>query len=176
MASSELVSVDIERIVRQAVAAAEKEQSLLRANAQGQPVSTKMHIAVVDRNGRVLRLHSMADAWVGSINIAVSKARTVAFFSSNENALTSRSIGALTQPGGPLWNIGNSNQEGGVGLIEFPGGIPLYKDGVLVGGVGVSGDGVDQDEHVAAAAAHGFEPAEAIRADTVTAGAVPYTR
>src|SRR3712207_9340684 len=39
--------------------------------------------------------------------------------------------------------------------ITFPGGVPLYKDGVLVGGVGVSGDGVGQDEAVAFAAAAG---------------------
>jgi uncharacterized protein GlcG (DUF336 family) len=81
-------------------------------------------------------------------------------------------VGALTQPGGPLWNIGNSNRQDG--LIEFPGGMPLYRNGELVGGIGVSGDGVEQDENVAEAGAKGFEAPKAIRADTV-AGA-PYTK
>jgi uncharacterized protein GlcG (DUF336 family) len=131
-----------------------------------------MHIVVVDRGGRVVGQRSMADAWVGSISIAKSKAYTALCFSSNENALTTRTIGALTQPGGPLWNIGNSNRQDG--LIEFPGGMPLYRNGELVGGIGVSGDGVEQDENVAEAGAKGFEAPKSIRADTV-AGA-PYTK
>jgi uncharacterized protein GlcG (DUF336 family) len=131
-----------------------------------------MHIVVVDRGGRLVGQRSMADAWVGSISIAKSKAFTALCFSSNENALTTRTIGALTQPGGPLWNIGNSNRQDG--LIEFPGGVPLYHNGELVGGIGVSGDGVDQDERVAVAGSKGYEAPKAIRADTV-AGA-PYTK
>jgi uncharacterized protein GlcG (DUF336 family) len=134
---------------------------------------TKMHIAVVACDGKLLDLHSMPDAWVGSIDIAIAKARTAAFFSSDENALTGRIIGQLSQahgPGGvggagPLWGIGNSNQVGisgsqqyRNGLITFPGGVPLYKGNVLVGGVGVSGDGVDQDEAVALGGAAGFAP------------------
>jgi uncharacterized protein GlcG (DUF336 family) len=132
-----------------------------------------MHIAIVARDGRLLRLFSMPDAWVGSIDIAIAKARTGAFFSSDQNALTSRIIGVLSQAhstagtggAGPLWGIGNSNQIGisgsqefRNGIITFPGGVPLYKDGQLVGGIGVSGDGVDQDEHVAFAGAAGYAP------------------
>ena len=49
----------------------------------------------------------------------------------------------------------------------FPGSVPLYKGGQLVGGIGVSGDGVDQDDIVAAAAATGFAPPIAIRADQI---------
>src|SRR5215212_4182289 len=50
------------------------------------------------------------------------------------------------------------------GLQSFPGSVPLYKNGELVGAVGVSGDGVDQDDLIAAAGANGFEPPAAIRA------------
>src|SRR5215212_3354227 len=53
------------------------------------------------------------------------------------------------------------------GLQSFPGSVPLYKNGELVGAVGVSGDGVDQDDLIAAAGANGFEPPAAIRADQV---------
>ena len=56
------------------------------------------------------------------------------------------------------------------------GGVPLYKDGKLVGAIGVSGDGVEQDENVADAGAKGYEPPKAIRIDTVTDGGVPYTQ
>jgi hypothetical protein len=43
--------------------------------------------------------------------------------------------------------------------------VPLYKSGVLVGAIGVSGDGVDQDDLIAAAGANGFSPPLAIRSD-----------
>jgi uncharacterized protein GlcG (DUF336 family) len=51
------------------------------------------------------------------------------------------------------------------GLQIFPGGVPLYRNGELVGAVGISGDGVDQDDLIAAAGANGYEPPAAIRAD-----------
>ena len=173
MAPAPSLSADeITKILDAAEQAAKKEESLLRVNAEGKKQPTRMHIVVVDRGGRLVGQRSMADAWVGSIAIAKSKAFTALCFSSNENALTTRTIGALTQPGGPLWNIGNSNRQDG--LIEFPGGMPLYRNGELVGGIGVSGDGVEQDENVAEAGAKGFEAPKAIRADTV-AGA-PYTK
>ena len=53
------------------------------------------------------------------------------------------------------------------GVVFFPGSLPLYKNGALVGGLGISGDGVDQDDYVTAKAAAGFEAPDAIRADQV---------
>src|SRR5262249_32282206 len=53
------------------------------------------------------------------------------------------------------------------GIQIFPGSVPLYKNGVLVGGIGVSGDGVDQDDIIAAVGANGYSPAAAIRSDQV---------
>jgi hypothetical protein len=64
----------------------------------------------------------------------------------------------------------------GNGMTIFPGGVPLYRDGILIGAIGVSGDGVDQDEVVAAAGAKGFEPPAGIRVDTVLKGGAPYTK
>jgi len=162
-----LTQSDLDLIVAQAVASANATASAFRVTPSPQP--TKMQIAIVGRDGKFLRLFSMSDAWVGSIDIAIAKARTAAFFSSDQNALTSRIIGDASQPGGPLWGIGNSNQIGisgsqdfRNGIITFPGGVPLYKNGALVGGVGVSGDGVDQDEAVAFGGAAGFAPGAAV--------------
>src|SRR5581483_2239974 len=53
------------------------------------------------------------------------------------------------------------------GMQTFPGGVPLYRGGRLVGGVGVSGDGVDQDDAVAYQAGGGFAPAPGTRCDQV---------
>ena len=58
----------------------------------------------------------------------------------------------------------NPNQNG---VIFFPGSLPLYKNGVLAGGLGVSGDGVDQDDFVTSGGAQGFEAPAPIRADQV---------
>jgi uncharacterized protein GlcG (DUF336 family) len=51
------------------------------------------------------------------------------------------------------------------GVTIFPGGFPLYRNGVLVGAIGVSGDGIDQDDIIAAAGSVGFLPPSQIRAD-----------
>jgi uncharacterized protein GlcG (DUF336 family) len=51
------------------------------------------------------------------------------------------------------------------GITVFPGGFPLYRSGQLIGAVGVSGDGVDQDDLIAASATVGFEAPDGIRAD-----------
>jgi uncharacterized protein GlcG (DUF336 family) len=58
----------------------------------------------------------------------------------------------------------NPNQNG---IVFFPGALPLYRNGVLVGGLGVSGDGVEQDDYVTSGAAVGFEAPANSRADRV---------
>jgi uncharacterized protein GlcG (DUF336 family) len=64
------------------------------------------------------------------------------------------------------------------GVVFFPGSEPLYLNGVLVGGLGVSGDGVDQDDYVTAGGAVGFEAPTAIRADQIMINGVrlPYLK
>ena len=116
-AQSDLSQADLDVIVAQAVASASLTNSGFRTSPTVQ--KTKMQIAIVARDGKLLRVFSMADAWVGSIDIAIAKARTGAFFSSNQNALTSRIVGQASQPGAPLWGIGNSNQLGISGSAEF---------------------------------------------------------
>lgn len=176
-----LTKADCEAIVAAAEAQANIEVSAVRVLPNGSSTTTKMNIACVDRDGKILVFRSMPDALAGAIDVARAKANTGRAVSSNENALSSRSIGCLSQavtavnhPGetpafGPLWMIGNSNQAPAVngnaktngkvgGIIQFPGGLPLYKDSdgdgindTLAGAIGVSGDGVEQDEDVAEA-------------------------
>lgn len=69
----------------------------------------------------------------------------------------------------------NANQNG---IVFFPGSVPLYLNGKLVGGLGVSGDGVDQDDYAAAGGAAGFEAPPTIRADQVIVNGVrlPYQK
>ena len=100
-------------------------------------IKTQMCIAVVDSGGNLKAFTRMDDAWVGSIDISIKKAKTAVFF-----GMPTGEIGKLSQPGGPLYNIEVSNG----GLISFPGGIPLKSaDGTVIGAIGVSGSSVEND-------------------------------
>ena len=132
-----LASQDLSLEQAQAVVTA----ALASAEEQG----TKMDIAVVDVGGNLKAFARMDGAWLGSIDIAGSKARTARYFD-----LPSEELGALSQPGGPLYGIEVSNG----GLITFPGGLPLKADdGTVIGAIGVSGSTVENDRAVAAAGA-----------------------
>lgn len=69
----------------------------------------------------------------------------------------------------------NPNQNG---IVFFPGSVPLYRNGVLVGGLGISGDGVEQDDYVSGQASQGYEAPAAIRADQIQINGVrlPYLK
>jgi uncharacterized protein GlcG (DUF336 family) len=112
------------------------------ALAESTAIGTLMNVAVVDAGGNLTAFARQDGAWLGSIDIAVRKARTARYFDMETGAL-----GELSQPGGPLFNIEISNG----GLITFPGGIPLRIGGEVVGAVGVSGSTVENDRRVAAA-------------------------
>ncbi len=105
---------------------------------------TKMNIAVVDAGANLKAFARMDDAWLGSIDIAIKKARTARYFDMNTGE-----IGKLSQPGGALFNIEHSNG----GLITFPGGIPIRQGDTIIGAIGVSGSTVENDHTVAAAGA-----------------------
>lgn len=106
-------------------------------------IGVKSCIAVLDSGGNLKAFGRMDDAWVGSIDIAIKKAKTACHF-----AMPSGEIGKLSQPGSPLYGIEHSND----GLITFPGGLPIVDDeGILIGAIGVSGDTVENDHIVAQA-------------------------
>lgn len=140
---------------------------------------------------------------------AIAKAITGAYLSSNGNAFSSRTAGQIIQehfdpqeahqPGGPLYGVQFSQltcsdvmrnlpmhgtvgpKRSPLGLAADPGGLPLYKNGTLVGAVGVEADGVygidrditdvddSVDEHVAVAGSFGFAAPADIRGDRITA-------
>ena len=108
-------------------------------------IGVKMNIAVIDSGANLKAFARMDGAWLGSIDIAIKKARTARFFDMNTGE-----IGKLSQPGGSLYNIEHSND----GLITFPGGVPIRDAaGEIIGAIGVSGSTVENDHLVAEAAA-----------------------
>ena len=109
-------------------------------------IGAKMDIAVGDAGANLKAFFRMEGAWLGSIDIAIKKAKTARYFD-----MPTGEIGKLSQPGGSLYGIEHSNG----GLISFPGGVPLKdKDGTIVGAIGVSGSSVEDDHAVAMAGAH----------------------
>jgi len=115
------------------------------AISKSKELGVKMDIAVVDAGANLKAFVRMDDAWLGSIDISIKKARTARFFDMNTGE-----IGKLSQPGGVLYNIEHSNG----GLITFPGGIPLKNSArEIIGGIGVSGSTVEDDHAVAEAGA-----------------------
>lgn len=112
-----------------------------RALAKPEDMGVKMNVAVVDAGGNLKAFRRMDDAWLGSIDIAIKKARTARYFDMNTGE-----IGKLSQPGGALFNIEHSNG----GLITIPGGIPIKNgSGKVIGAIGLSGSTVEDDHAVA---------------------------
>jgi uncharacterized protein GlcG (DUF336 family) len=126
---------------RRVIAAAEKH-----ADEIGQP----MNIAVVDAGGNLVAHVRQDGAWIGSIEISISKAWTSRAFD-----ITTKDLGDNSQPTQQFFGIHTTNAHGR-GVAIFAGGIPLTRDGKVVGAIGVSGGGGDQDHAVAEAGAAAF--------------------
>jgi uncharacterized protein GlcG (DUF336 family) len=219
-----ITAAQVIQIINQGIAQAQQTRAAIRL-----PLGslTRMVFAVSDKDGNLLGLYRMPDATVFSIDVAVAKARNVAYYADPAQlqpidqlpgvpagaAFTNRTFRFLALPffpegidGAPpgpfsILNDGGVDPNTGLtvgapqpgsafqsvqgydafhpgtnfrdpvnpanqnGIVFFPGSAALYVNGVLVGGFGVSGDGVDQDDVVTVAGAQGFEPPPGLRAD-----------
>ncbi len=215
-ARAQLTADDVQQVINQATKRANK-------------IAPNSVIAVTNREGYVLGIWSVRGGEPGVLEtaVAVGKAGTASFLSSNANAFTTRTAGFIIQqhfppgvrnlPPGPLVGVGFSNlpfsdvnrfkkadfipgsaSPGTLGspipltsLNGIPGGVPLYKNGVLVGGIGVTGapfqlvngigtspsgiefpptlfiGGPTKDEDIALAGQRGYEPDPEIHASNV---------
>ena len=197
-ASATLSVADVTAIVQSAIDTASLTRAQIRL-----PLGTRarMVIAVSGLDGNILALYRMPDSPSFSIDVALTKARNVVYFSGPNRdprdlpgvaigtAVTNRTVGFGSQPYFPsgIWNTkpgpfapmyaadtanpctqgnqpANPNQSG---IVFFPGSAPLYRNGQLVGGLGVSGDGVDQDDFVTSGGAMNFLAPAGIRADQI---------
>jgi uncharacterized protein GlcG (DUF336 family) len=208
-----LTTGDVQTIISQAVSAAvslsrtvtvavtDREGNVLGVFVMtGAPASTT--IRSVGTSGQGLE-----GTVVPATIAAISKAGTASLFSTSGNAFTTRTAGFIIQehfppgvqfkPGGPLYGVQFSSLPCSdikqpalpLGLSGDPGGLPIYKDGMAVGGVGIEGDGiytVDRDpadfdqpaeELIAASAVRGFEAPATIRGDNILVDGIrlPYT-
>jgi uncharacterized protein GlcG (DUF336 family) len=111
-------------------------------------IKQPMNIAVVDAGGNLVAHVRMDDAWIGSIDISIKKA-----FTSRAFDIATADLAKHSQSGGQFFGINASNDGR---IMIFAGGIPLKKDGKVVGAVGVSGGSGEQDHTVAEAIVAAF--------------------
>lgn len=127
----------------------------------------RMWAAIVDRRGVLCAVaKSDPDAWPGSRSIAIAKATAANGFSNDKLALSTTNLYAPTQPGGSLYGLSTSNPPNALfnapandlqtgtgfvvgGIITFGGGVALYSNGQVIGGLGVSGDSSCADHAIA---------------------------
>ncbi|NLN81660.1 MAG: heme-binding protein [Clostridiales bacterium] len=99
-------------------------------------------VAVSNRAARPVAVECMDDSYIASYDIAVNKAFTVVSLK-----MPTSKLKELAQPGAPLYGIQFTNQGN---IVIFGGGVPLHdKNGVLIGGLGVSGGSEEQDTALA---------------------------
>src|ERR1700716_3726186 len=125
---------------RRVIAAAEKKAAEI-----GQP----MNIAVADEGGNSGAHVRMDGAWIGSIDISQKKAYTSRAFD-----ISTKDLASHSQSGGQFFGINASNDGK---IMIFAGGIPLKKNGVVVGALGGPGGPGEQNHSVAEAGARAFE-------------------
>jgi uncharacterized protein GlcG (DUF336 family) len=103
-------------------------------------IGVPMNLAVLDAGAHLKAFIRMDGAVLGSLDIAIGKAKTAALF-----GMPSESVGEFCKPGGPSPGLELTN---GV-LVVFAGGLPVRtQGGLLIGALGVSGGSVDQDRRV----------------------------
>ncbi|HKV35120.1 MAG TPA: heme-binding protein [Pyrinomonadaceae bacterium] len=211
--ATNLTSTDVQTILQQAASAAaslgkavtivvtDREANILGFFVMpGAPATTTIRSVATSGQGLEGTVAPASEA-------ATAKAATAAFFSTTGNAFSTRTAGFIIQEhfppgisfraGGPLYGVQFSSLPCGdikkpsarLGLSADPGGLPIYKDGLPAGGIGIEGDGlytVDRDptdndqpfeEAIAASAIRGFEAPTGIRGDTILVDGIrlPFT-
>lgn len=131
---------------------------------------TKEWAAVADRSGKICAVAVSTDtvtaAWPGSRGIALAKANTANGFSTDTSPMSTARLYTMSQPGRSLYGafvgnplnpeclavpFGSDGLEGRIcgGTIVFGGGLPIYSNGQVVGGLGLSGDTPCADHEMA---------------------------
>lgn len=124
---------------------AEARAIIAAAEKCSEEIGQPMNIAVVDAGGNLISQARMDGAWLGGIDISINKA-----FTSRAFDIQTKDLGDHSQPGDQYYGIAASNQGK---IMIFAGGIPLTRDGNVIGAVGVSGGTGEQDQTVAEAGA-----------------------
>jgi uncharacterized protein GlcG (DUF336 family) len=115
-----------------------------RIRGEAEARSLALAVCVVDPGGHVIASARMDGAALGAMPLAIGKAYTAALWGMPTGAFMES-----TQPGGADWGFNATDER----VVVYAGGLPLYVDGDLVGGVGASGGTAEQDEACVTSAA-----------------------
>lgn len=111
------------------------------AQIKAKEMNIPIVFSAVDSGGNLILLHRMENSLLASINISMNKAYTA-----NSLKRATHELGELSKPDGPLYGIQNTNDNR---IVIFGGGYPIKQNGVVVGGIGVSGGSVEEDMEIA---------------------------
>ena len=118
------------------------------AEGSARELRVAMSVAVVDGGDQLVAFVRMDAADLVTVSLARDKA-----FSALMNRMPTRDLAPVVQPGAEFY--GYDSLAGGR-MVVFAGGMPLERNGILVGAVGVSGGSADEDQRVADAAVAAF--------------------
>ena len=130
------------------------------AETKAREIGQPMNIAVVDAGGNLVSHVRMDGAWIGSIDISINKAFTARAFDIETAQLAENS-----QPGRQFFGIHSSNHGH---VVIFAGGVPLRRDGSVIGAIGVSGGSGSQDQTVATAGVAAFANCDVLQSAVTT--------
>lgn len=120
----------------------EAKAMLEAAEKKALEMKVPVNIAICDSGGNLIAHARMDGATIGTIELAINKAYTAAAF-----GLPTDEIAKLAQPGGMVYGIQHCSK-----AVIFGGGVPVRKNGHMVGAIGVSGGMPEQDDKIADAA------------------------
>lgn len=135
-------------IKMESVSLEDARRVLAAGEAKADEIGSPSNIAVVDVGGNLVAHIRMDEAWIGSVDISISKA-----FTSRAFDISTADLAANAGPGEQFFGINASNNGR---VMIFAGGVPPRHGGRIVGAVGVSGGSGEQDQTVAEAAATAF--------------------
>ena len=122
----------------------ESRQVVQQARAKAIQLNVNVNIAILDTAGHMKSFERMDDAFLGSMDIAIKKAKTASLFrTSSEN------VGEYLKPEAGTYGMTATN----AGLVGFAGGLPILKNNEIIGYIGVSGGTVSEDLQIATAGA-----------------------
>lgn len=112
------------------------------AVAKAKQIGISANITILDTAGHLKAFLRMDEAFLGSIDIAMGKAKTAMLFRMN-----SESVGAFLDPANKTYGLENTSG----GLVAFKGGMPVKANDQIIAYIGVSGGSPDQDFEIATA-------------------------
>lgn len=125
----------------------ETRQVIQLAKAKAIQLNVNVNIAVLDTAGYLKGFERMDNAFLGTIDLALKKAKTASLF-----RMSSEAVGEFLKPEAGTYGMVNTNG----GLVGFAGGLPISKDHEVIGYIGVSGGAISEDLAIATAGASLF--------------------